>query len=396
MDRHPTGAAEMSVVTMRSQLTEADVRALVKAPNEQERAAAAEKICARVDRAVLSPEERVHAEAILRLMAEDAVVQVRRALAVTLRASPKLPRDIARALARDVEAVALPVLEHSPALSDQDLLELLAVAPFAKQMAIAGRETLSTAVTDVLAKRGAPEVVKKALANEGAEFAEEGLNTVLSRFGGNESITGQMARRNKLPTRVAEKLIALVSGEMFDYLINHHELPAQVAIDLASGARERATLDLVEQAGRQQDLASFAHQLNVHGRLTPSFIMRAVCLGQIAFIEYALAELARVPHQRAWLLVHDSGPLGLRTLFDRAGLPVRLFAPFRAAIDLHHQLEQEGMTDNPLIFRQRMVERALTLFQSIPKDDLDYLLDKLDATSKRVRSMASASPGKST
>ena len=87
---------------------------------------------------------------------------------------------------------------------------------------------------------------------------------------------------------------------------------------------------------------------------------------------------------------------GKRTLFDRAGLPVRLFAPFRAAIDLHHQLEQEGMTDNPLIFRQRMVERALTLFQSIPKDDLDYLLDKLDATSKRVRSMATASPGKST
>lgn len=375
----------MSVVTMRSRLTEADVRALVKAPTERERAAAAEKICLTVDRAVLSPEERIHAEAILRLMAEDAVVHVRRALAVTLRSSSKLPREIARALAKDVEAVALPVLEYSPSLSDQDLIELLAAAPFAKQMAIAARETLSSAVTDVLARRGAPEVVKRALANEGADFAEEGLVAVLSRFGGNETITGQMALRNKLPTRIAEKLIALVSGEMFDHLINHHELPAQVAIDLAAGARERATLDLVEQAGRQQDLASFAHQLNVHGRLTPSFIMRAVCLGQIAFIEYALAELARVPHQRAWLLVHDSGPLGLRTLFDRAGLPVRLFAPFRAAIELHHQLQQEGMTDNSLTFRQRMVERALTLFQSIPKDDLDYLLDKLDATTKQAR-----------
>jgi hypothetical protein len=27
-----------------------------------------------------------------------------------------------------------------------------------------------------------------------------------------------------------------------------------------------------------------------------------------------------------------------------------------------------------------MLERTLTLFQSVPKDDLDYLLEKLDAT----------------
>jgi hypothetical protein len=27
-----------------------------------------------------------------------------------------------------------------------------------------------------------------------------------------------------------------------------------------------------------------------------------------------------------------------------------------------------------------MLERTLTLFQTIPKDDLDYLLEKLDAT----------------
>ncbi len=27
-----------------------------------------------------------------------------------------------------------------------------------------------------------------------------------------------------------------------------------------------------------------------------------------------------------------------------------------------------------------MIERVLTLFQSVPRDDLDYLLEKLDAT----------------
>jgi hypothetical protein len=36
-----------------------------------------------------------------------------------------------------------------------------------------------------------------------------------------------------------------------------------------------------------------------------------------------------------------------------------------------------------------MIERVLTLFQSVPKDDLDYLLEKLDAISARPDRVAS-------
>jgi len=203
---------------------------------------------------------------------------------------------------------------------------------------------------------------------------------VLTRFSDRAELTERMARRRKLPMRIAEQLIAIVSGEVFDHLVNHHELPPQLAIDLAAGARERATLDLVEQAARQRDLAVFANQLNRHGRLTPSFLMRAVCTGQIEFTVYALAELARLPHNRSWVLLHDSGPLGLRTLFDRAGLPPRLFAPFRTAVELYHQVAAEEGGQDREAFRTRMLERVLTTFQSVPKDDLDYLLEKLDSS----------------
>jgi hypothetical protein len=61
-------------------------------------------------------------------------------------------------------------------------------------------------------------------------------------------------------------------------------------------------------------------------------------------------------------------------------LPPRLFPSFRAAVDVYHQIEREGGIEDRKLFRTRMLERALTLFQSIPKDDLDYLLEKLDAT----------------
>ena len=245
---------------------------------------------------------------------------------------------------------------------------------------MASRAHVSATVTGAIARFGEPQAVERALANDNALFDEEGLDTALVRFADLSEITTAMVRRNELPVAITEKLVSLVTGEVFDYLVNHHELPPQLAIELAMGARERATIDIVEQASRQNDLTHFVQQLNINGRLTPSLLMRGLCLGHIDFVEHAMAELAGLAHQRIWLMIHDSGPLGLKAAFDRAGLPPRLFPSFRAAVDVFHQMEREGSASDRIVFRRRMLERTLTLFQSIPKDDVDYLLEKLDAS----------------
>lgn len=370
----------MPVVTMRAYLTDSDIRTLIKGPNDEERAHAAHKICRCIEEAELSPEERAHAESIISIMAEDAAVLVRRALAVALKQSPKLPREIAAKLAQDIDSIALPVIINSPALTDADLIEIVRASPPARQVAVASREKLSVQVTGAIVEFGAAPAVERALANDNAAFDTAGLNTALERFGDLSSVTSAMVRRAVLPVAITEKLVSLVTGELFDHLVNNHELPPQIAIDLAVGARERATLDIVEQAVRQNDLGRFIQQLNLNGRLTPSLLMRGLCLGHIDFVEHAMAELAGMSHQRMWLLIHDSGPLGLKAAFDRAGLPPRLYPSFRAAVEVYHSIEREGAAAECMVFRKRMLERTLTLFQSIPKDDLDYLLEKLDAS----------------
>jgi uncharacterized protein (DUF2336 family) len=370
----------MSVVTMRANLTDSDIRTLIKGPTEEDRAHAAHKICRCIEDVELSPEERAHAEGIIALMALDAAVLVRRALAVALKNSPKLPRDIANKLAHDLDSVALPIILNSPMLTDSDLVEIVRASPPMRQVAVASRETLSATVTGAIATYAGPEAVERALANDNAVFDEAGLEITLDRFAGVSSVTAKMVHRNELPLMITEKLVSLVAGEAFDYLVNNHELPPQIAIDLAVGARERVTIDIVEQAGRQKDVGRFVQQLNLNGRLNPSLLMRGLCLGHIEFVEHALAELAAMPHQRIWLLMHDSGPLGLKAAFDRAGLPPRLFPSFRAAIEVYHSIDRDGAVTDRITFRKRMLERTLTLFQSVPKDDLDYLLEKLDAT----------------
>ena len=370
----------MSIVTMRAHLTDSDIRTLIKGPTEGDRAQAAHKICRCIEDAELSPEERAHAESIIAIMAKDAAVLVRRALAVALKSSPKLPREIANKLAHDVESIALPVILNSPVLSDNDLVEIVRSCPASKQLAVASRENLTVTVTGAISAFAVREAVERALANDNALFDEGGLDTALKRFEGVSPIMTAMVHRGALPVSITEKLVSLVTGELFDHLVNNHELPPQIAIDLAMGSRERATLDIVEQAGRQRDLGRFVQQLNLNGRLTPSLMMRGLCLGHIEFVEHAMAELGGITHQRMWLLMNDSGPLGLKAAFDRAGLPPRLFPSFRAAVEVYHSIEREGGAQDRLTFRKRMLERTLTLFQSVPKDDLDYLLEKLDAS----------------
>src|SRR6476660_3123526 len=123
------------MASSRASLTDADIRTLVRGPTEDERAAAAHKLCRRID-AGISDEEREAAHDVLRLMAADAAELVRRALAVTLKTSTILPRDVAMKLAADVESVAVPLLNHSPVFSDEDLCEIVRAMGEVKQLAV--------------------------------------------------------------------------------------------------------------------------------------------------------------------------------------------------------------------------------------------------------------------
>ena len=90
------------MTTTRSALTEQDIRTLVKGGSADERAVVAHRLCRHMDRHELTDEEREEAHTILRIMAQDAAELVRRALAITLKSSPLVPRDVANKLARDV------------------------------------------------------------------------------------------------------------------------------------------------------------------------------------------------------------------------------------------------------------------------------------------------------
>src|SRR5438552_6038526 len=154
---------------MAQTLAKADVERLLADPSAESRAAMAAKLAAAFGSGSLTEAERRLAEEIFRVLTRDAAERVRRALAEHIKEATDLPHDVALALARDVDAVALPILEHSAVLTDADLVDIIRHGNAGKQVAIAGRRVVTPAVADALVATDNATVVARLVGNAGAQ-----------------------------------------------------------------------------------------------------------------------------------------------------------------------------------------------------------------------------------
>lgn len=362
---------------MDAKLREEDVARLLTNPSGDTRADIAAKIASQ--HALLSEGERRLAEDIFRVMVKDAEVRVREALSRQLKENPLVPHDVAMALARDVDAVALPILQFSEVLSDEDLVEIVKSQSSGKRKAVAGRSHVSVSVADALVETHDQAAVATLVANKGAELTEATLNRVVEEFAGNDEVGGSLADRPNLPVTVAERLMARVSENIRQHLMARQDLSPEVATTMLIQARELAVLGLSDS---ETDVVKLVEHLHKNGRLTPSIVLRAVCMGDMTFFEAALARLAGIKLENARTLIHDSGKRGFEALFDKAQLPKAFFQAMRAAVDVSYVMQYDGGPNDRERFSRRMIERILTQYGDLgvefENDDLEYLLAKMN------------------
>jgi uncharacterized protein (DUF2336 family) len=358
-------------------LNEEDVRRLLSNPSGETRAEIAEKIASQ--HCGLSAGERKLAEDILRLMVRDAEVRVRQALSRQLKENPTVPHDVALALARDVEDVSLPMLRFSEVLTDEDLLEIVRSQGAEKQVAVAGRRSVSATVADALVNSHDESVVATLVSNKGADLTEATLNRVVEEFGDRDSVGKPLVERAGLPITVAERLMTRVSENLRKHLMARPDMSPEAAAAMMIQARELAVLGL---SSSESDVAELVDHLARNNRLTPSIILRAVCMGDLTFLEVALAKLAHIKVENCRTLIHDAGRRGFDALFEKAGLPKAFFAAMRAAIDVSYEMEYDGRPNDRERFSRRMIERILTQYGDLgvdfANDDLEYLLAKMN------------------
>ena len=365
-------------------LTGADVARLLQDPSPENRADAAEKVSTQFAAGDLNDNERAIAEDIFRAMVKDAEVRVRRALSESLKDNPEIPHDVASDLARDVSEVAMPILECSEVLSDEDLVEIVKTKSAEHQIAVAKRPFVSETVSDILVDTKNVDVVATLVGNDGALIAEKTMERVVDEFGDNEKVNAPLARRKELPINIAERLVSLVADHLKEHILTHHEISSDTAMDLVISSRERATVSLLSPNAKTTDVRALVDQLHRNNRLTPSLIVRALCMGDTTFFETALAKKADIPIVNAYILVHDEGDLGLTKLFTKCNIPDSLLPIARAALETAEEMTIYSGDDQEK-FRRAMIERILTQVEdTIDADNLDYFIGKIGSRTESV------------
>lgn len=365
----------------RARLSPDDVLRLLNESSLEAKRDTATKLAMEMKQGELSPKERLLAEDIFRLMAHDAEVAVRVSLAQDENFCIALPRDVALLLSKDVESVALPVLEHSLSLTDEDLVRVIADQGVARQVAIAKRPNLGLVVSEALIDTRDATVVVNLVANQTAQISEGGLQKVVDEFGTKPDVQGALVFRSQLPSTVIERLVTSVSERLRAELASRHHLSPEVVANLVTASREKATITLT--AGIDRDsVQQLVEQMYVNGRLTPSIILRSICMGDIPFFEAAMARRGRVTLENAVQLVYDPGRNGFRALYEQAEMPEMMFRAFVCALDVSKDMSLDGGELDRERYCQRMIERILTQYEesgiSFDSDDLDYLLNKMD------------------
>ena len=373
-------------MTKSPELTTKDVQTLLQNPTDDVKAKLGEKVAHHLDFPEISDSEKELAIKIIEHLAKDTALIIRKTLSENLKNSRSLPRDIAVGLANDIEEVALPIIEFSSVLTDTDLIKIINTGNPTKQVAIAKRSEVSNQVASVLIETNNEDAVAELVSNPGADLKEENYSRVVEKYPGSSKIHENMITKRKLPVAIREKMMNIVSGHLKDYLLKQKGMTDEVVSNVMEQTQEKATIQHISTGSSAEEVADLVRQLAQNGRLTPSIILRAICLGDITFFENAIALLAKVPLNNAKILIHDAGPSSLNALLKKAQVDDKLIPAMLVAVDVRKEMDYDGGENDQLRFRRRMIERILTQYEDMGGDNLDFLIrkfsDLVDATAE--------------
>lgn len=142
--------------------------------------------------------ERAMTADLLVEMLRDAVVGEREKVARRLANLTEMPGVLVRLLLRDELPVARALLEHSPNLSDADLISCLYNSTQDHRRLIAQRRGVSEVVADALVDMDETPVIEALLRNDLVRFSHQGLESIVASSRDNPQLIPLLLKRAEL------------------------------------------------------------------------------------------------------------------------------------------------------------------------------------------------------
>ncbi len=259
----------------------------------------------------------------LEILARDQATKVRAILSEALKDVADAPPAVIRRLAKDVElVVCAPVLENSPVLTDQDLLEIIDHGPaFGALSAIARRNTLPDDVMEALFAADDEQSVVELLKNDSITIKDPLLEKICEKARFVDIWHNPLVMRPKLPKTVALRLADFVADNLIEVLLKRSDLDEKTAKTIRDEVAWRldaaAEDEAVAEGESPEDEARYLYQ---DGKLDRDTVFEALTGGRNAFVSAALALLSSVSTKTVDKIIDTSSAKGIVSLCWKAEL----------------------------------------------------------------------------
>jgi len=271
---------------------------------------------------------KVMAYEVLELLARDQVTRVRHIISETLKDVAHAPPEIIRRLAWDAEIlVSGPVLEYSPVLSDNDLIEIINRGSSTGRLNFISRRTdVSEEVVDAIVDTSDEEAVGFLLANKSAQVREETLDKIINQAIDVESWHVPLVVHPRLSGKAAMRLAKFVANNLLQSLTTRKDFAPEVMAEVRSVVNKRlqnlsseesedgAVMTPLEEAIEK------VSKLFENGELDETTILKAINDGEREFVVAALSVLTELPVINMEKAVRQKIPKGMVAIAWKAGM----------------------------------------------------------------------------
>jgi uncharacterized protein (DUF2336 family) len=200
-----------------------------------------------------------------------------------------------------------------------DLVDLAAGGDGVTRVLIASRFIVSQPVCAAIAEIGDETEIVAMLTNPGAIVSRQSLRRLSERHAASPEIRELLLSREELPADARHLLAvsiseALSSSDLVRHVIGDYRLDR-----IKREACETTTVVLASEA-TPADVPAFIDHLRRDGRLTPNFLMQALCAGKVDFFAAAIVNLTGLAERRVRSILADGRFHAMRALYEAAGL----------------------------------------------------------------------------
>ena len=272
----------------------------------------------------LKPDEQTRVRELtlqaLEILAQDELPRVRQILSEELKHADYAPVEVVERLAHDIElVVAAPILEYSPLLSDDVILEIISSGPVQGALnAIARRERVAAPIADAIVATADIPAVASLLANSNAQIREETLDQIIDGAPELQVWHEPLVRRDALSQGALRRISNFVTSSLLSILKERSDLDEETVRHVAGAVKRRLE---EESKSDVSDLSrSRAEQMHADGKLTDDLISAEIEKKNHEFIVNAIALMAGTDLNRVRTILESRSGKSVTSLAFCAGL----------------------------------------------------------------------------